>query len=72
MEVRKYDLTFLNDEKNLSFDADVIGKVFINEIIFNVSLKAIGKFCRHIVIVSKSTLYLLSNSAFADGNSDAI
>jgi len=72
MEVRRYDLTLLSDEKNLSFDAIVIGKVFTYEIIFNVSLKAIGNCCRHIAILSKSTLYLLTNSAFADGNSDAI
>jgi hypothetical protein len=55
MEVRKYDLKFLSDEKNLLFDAVVISKVFINEIIFNVSVKAIGKSFKHIAIVSKLT-----------------
>jgi len=58
MVVREYDFTLLNNEKNFSFDAVVISKVFINEIIFNVSVKAIGISFRHIAIVSKSTSYL--------------
>jgi len=64
MVVRKYDLTLLSDEKNLSFDAIVIGKVFANEIIFKVSTKAIGKSFKQIAMVSKSTSCLSLNSAF--------
>jgi len=47
MVLSKYDLTLLSDEKNLPFDAVVIGKVCTNEIIFIVSTKAIGKSFRH-------------------------
>lgn len=42
MVVRKYVFTLLRDEKNLSFEAVVIGSVFIIEIIFKVSLNASG------------------------------
>jgi hypothetical protein len=55
MEVRKYDLRFLCDEKDHSFDAVVISKVFTNEIIFNVSVKAIRKYFKLIAIASKLT-----------------
>jgi len=50
MVVLKYDLTLLSDEKNLSFDAIVISKVFTNEIFFKVSTKVIGKSFRHTTI----------------------
>jgi hypothetical protein len=39
MIVRKYDFALLSDEKNLSFDAVTIGRLFANEIIFKLSTK---------------------------------
>lgn len=72
MRVRRYDFTFLGDEKIHSYNVVVIGKVLTNEIIFNISVKAIRKSFRHIAVVSKLTSCFSFNSAFADGNSEAI
>lgn len=64
----------MSEEKNLSFDAVLTGRVFIIWSIFNVSENAAGSFLSVSIIEFKSgwTIFFCWSNDFAEVNSDGI